>query len=143
MSRAESPSRDSSVAAVCRGSIDHPVEQYYLWIDEPLPGLGYLAPESPLQKRIRLELGNFGPLTPVQSAQFEAYRLGSYARKYVNRMKDIRVKHTSASFLSRARWESIRSWRDDHLEYDLDWDKDVRQEVAELRNIRNMWTETH
>ncbi|KAJ6479855.1 hypothetical protein C8R45DRAFT_1156099 [Mycena sanguinolenta] len=139
--RAESPSRGSSVAAVRRGSIDHPIEQYYHWINEPLPG--YLAPETALQKTMRLELGKFGPLTPVQSAQFEAHRLGPYARKYVNRMKNIRVKHTSASFLSRARWESIRSWRDDHSEYDLDWDQDVRQEVAELRNITDMWNESH
>ncbi|KAJ6510909.1 hypothetical protein C8R45DRAFT_1162124 [Mycena sanguinolenta] len=134
------PDTSSSAAAVREEQIHHQVVgQLYQWIKHPLPR--YLAPETALQNKMRLELGKFGPLTPVQSAQFEAYRLGTYASRYVKKLKTIKEKLKSAPFLSRTRWESIRAWRKDHQEYDTDWDEEVRQELAELRGMIGHWTE--
>ncbi|KAF7373655.1 hypothetical protein MSAN_00576300 [Mycena sanguinolenta] len=136
--RAESPSRGSSVAAVHREPINHERDQVHRWIRGPLPR--YLAPETALQKKMRLELGRFGPLTPVQSAQYEAYQLGPQSRKAAEKMK-LKMKLKCAPFLSFARWESIRAWREEHLEYDMDWDEDVRAELAEVWQNMGTWTE--
>ncbi|KAF7334790.1 hypothetical protein MSAN_02365600 [Mycena sanguinolenta] len=132
--RAESPSRDSSVAAVRNEPMNHPTSDAEYWIEhrnKPLPP--YITPETAFQKKMRRELGTVGPLTPVQMAQIQAYRLGPRSANLAKHMKDLKVKLKSAPFLSLARWEGIRSWLDNHLEYDTEWDEDVRRDLADMQ----------
>ncbi|KAJ7886564.1 hypothetical protein B0H14DRAFT_2563243 [Mycena olivaceomarginata] len=133
-SLAESLSHESSALGVQDEPIEHPTEQRYHWLSKPFPR--YLAPETALQKRMRLELGKFGPLTPVQSAQFEAYRLGPHASStWAHKRKTLRVKPKTGPLLSRSRWESICSWREGHQEYDTDWDEEPQQNLGVVGDV--------
>jgi hypothetical protein len=70
--REDSPSYSSSLGAVHAEPI-RPPQGGGRWLtrDTPLPV--FIAPETPLQKRMRLELGEVGLLTAIQEAQIAAY----------------------------------------------------------------------
>ncbi|KAJ6494478.1 hypothetical protein C8R45DRAFT_927657 [Mycena sanguinolenta] len=118
----------------------HPTSDDECWVEnrnERLPS--YIAPETPLQKKMRRELGKIGPLTPVQIAQITAYQLGSPSANRAKHMKDLKVKLETAPFLSLARWERIRSWQETHLEYDTEWDEDVRRDLVNMQQNIVYW----
>ncbi|KAJ7315503.1 hypothetical protein DFH08DRAFT_820434 [Mycena albidolilacea] len=98
----------------------------WLTRDTPLPD--FIAPETPLQKKMRRELGEIGPLTAIQQAQINAYRLRHQSRYYKEEDPPL---ETAPSCLSTARWQRICDWRHGLSDFDTDWDAPVRQELEE------------
>ncbi|KAJ7863780.1 hypothetical protein B0H14DRAFT_2574720 [Mycena olivaceomarginata] len=97
----------------------------------PEQGLRYVTPETPLQKRMRRELGTIGPLTPVQVAQIKTVKLARPSRRYHEEGEQSDVTQgTNGPFLSSARRERIWEWMGNLREF-ADWDSSVRRELEQ------------
>ncbi|KAJ7792840.1 hypothetical protein B0H14DRAFT_3498761 [Mycena olivaceomarginata] len=133
--RHPSPSQASSVAAVLKEPVQPPNEQPD-WITRrhrPLPA--YVTPETPLQKKMRRELGTVGPLTPIQVVQIKAFKLRRPSKYHEDEEEENAVAPAPdlgpLSYLSTARRQSIREWRRQLKTFDMVWDAPVRREFAE------------
>ncbi|KAJ6517352.1 hypothetical protein C8R47DRAFT_1063044 [Mycena vitilis] len=123
-----SPSDHSSALAVNEEAISVPRGRPSRYMKRLPP---YVAPTTPLQKKVQRELGVIGPLTDVQQAQITAFELGE-----VFCMDEVDPPAPSVGpFLSSARWDMICDWRW-HPEYDTDWDLAVRRAFAETALMR-------
>jgi hypothetical protein len=127
--REESPTRGSSVAAVQEHPILEPAP-CDIWVTKrhkPLPR--YVTPETPLQKRMRRELGAIGPLTPVQVAQIKTVKLARPSRRFHEEAEPFDLNRgIRTPFLSSARREHIREWMMNLQECRIDWDGPVEGE---------------
>jgi hypothetical protein len=130
--REDSPSHSSSLGAVHAEPI-RPPRGGGRWLtrDTPLPG--FIAPETPLQKRMRLELGEVGPLTAIQEAQIAAYRLRRRIRYHADEENLSDSEPAPPPCLSHGRWERICEWRRalPLSDFDTKWDASVRRELEQ------------
>jgi hypothetical protein len=89
-------------------------------------------PETPLQKRMRRELGTIGPLTPVQVAQIKTVKLARPSRRYHEEDEQFDlIPAITTPVLSSARRERICEWMGNLQEFGTDWDSSVRRELEQ------------
>ncbi|KAK7028744.1 hypothetical protein R3P38DRAFT_3519158 [Favolaschia claudopus] len=135
--REETPSISSSTAPepdlrISRPKYPPDVSPWLMKRQRPLPR--YVAAETALQKKIRRNLGILGPLTPMQVAQIQAYRLRYRPRGHVD--VEAVLDATTAPVLSVRRWELIRTWLTDLGDFE-DWDFEERAIfVAETERLQ-------
>lgn len=129
-----SPSAHSSVAAVEAVPVRGYKPAVDIFVDEAMPP--YASPATPAQRRMRRDLGWFGPLSAIQQFQLRATRLAasvseSEAESWLGKNPDPGpITKSSISLLGVERWDRIHYWRYNNEKYD-DWDKKARREYAE------------